>query len=172
MRQAVCSVITSLDKTQLWCLLPACLYGPSDLRIKVLVSSNDLRRTVGDRFWWRRTFRLPVGETSKPSDDCGPTDTIKTELAQVVTVVLSLCSIIVLSCFLFVWYATNKSDFFLGTYFLMIATFMFYSIQPYKDQLANIIACFFLFLLSLQYLTVQASMFMVFDQHKRTCLQF
>ncbi len=80
---------------------------------------------------------------------------------------------IVLSCFLFVWYATNKSDFFLfGCGFLMIATFMFYSIQPYKDQLANIIACFFLFLLSLQYLTVHASRFMVFDKHKRTCFQF
>ncbi len=80
---------------------------------------------------------------------------------------------IVLSCFLFVWYATIKSDFFLlGSGFLMIATFMFCSIQPYKDQLANIIACFFLFLLSLQYITIHASMFMVFDQHKRTCLYF
>ncbi len=29
------------------------------------------RRTVGS--WWRRTSRLPVGETSKPSDDCGHT---------------------------------------------------------------------------------------------------
>ncbi len=80
---------------------------------------------------------------------------------------------IVLSCFLFVGYAANTSDFFLlGSSFLMIATFMFYSIQPYKDQLANIIACFFLFLLSLQCITIHASKFMVFDRRKRTCLEF
>ncbi len=79
---------------------------------------------------------------------------------------------IVLSCFLFIWYATDYSDFFLfGSCFLMIATFMFYSIQPYKDKLANIIACFFLFLLALQYLTIHASKFMVFDKHNREFLQ-
>ncbi len=80
---------------------------------------------------------------------------------------------IVLSCFLFVWYAANNSDFFLlGSGFLMIATFKFYSIQPYKDQLANLILCFFLFLLSLQYLTIHASRFMVFDNHASKNLQF
>ncbi len=80
---------------------------------------------------------------------------------------------IVLSCFLFIWYAADNNDFFLfGSGFLMIATFMFYSIQPYKDQLANLILCFFLFLLSLQCLTSHASRFMVFDNHGSKNLQF
>ncbi len=80
---------------------------------------------------------------------------------------------IVFSFFMAILYAINSSDFFLlSGSFLMVATFMLYSIQPYKDKFANIIACFFLFLLSLQYLTIHASRFMVFDKNKRACLQF